>query len=125
LLGTGTASFNLSFDWASFVPSWAGDTTWIGNTPIRILHDTGLVGVATLVGFFMSVWWKIRKALRNRGDAVPVLVALAAGCLLYGICFQSTDGSVLAFSWVQLGFLASAATLVEGAIHNSALQGEA
>jgi O-antigen ligase len=125
LLGTGTASFNLSFDWASFVPSWAGDTTWIGNTPIRILHDTGLIGLGTLVGFFVSVWWKIRKKFRNAGSAIPVLVALAAGCLLYFICFQSTDGSVLAFSWVQLGFLASATTLVEGSTHNLASQGEA
>ena len=118
LLGTGTASFNLSFDWASFVPSWAGDTTWIGNTPIRILHDTGLVGLATLVGFFVSVWWKIRNRLKSGSGAVPVLLALVAGSLLYCVSFQSTDGSVLAFSWVQLGFLASAAILVEGSTHN-------
>lgn len=124
-LGSGTASFNLSFDWASYVPEWAGNNAWIGNTTVRILHDTGLLGLATLVGFFVSVWWKVRKRLRNASGAVPMVVALAAGCLLYGICFQSSDGSILAFSWVQLGFLASAVTLAEGSMDNAVSKGDA
>ena len=33
ILGSGTASFNLSFDWARYVPEWADVQTWIGNTP--------------------------------------------------------------------------------------------
>jgi O-antigen ligase len=123
-LGSGTASFNLSFDWASFVPQWAGETTWIGNTPIRVLHDNGLIGLATLVGFGVTVWWKIRKRLLNGGGAVPLLLALEAGTLVYCISFQSTDGSVLAFTWVQLGFLASAAILAESSMQNVVEQGE-
>ena len=35
LIGRGTASFNLSFDWSRFMPEWAGDKTWIGNAPLR------------------------------------------------------------------------------------------
>jgi O-antigen ligase len=124
LLGSGTASFNLSFDWASYVPEWSGNQTWIGNAPIRILHDTGLFGLATLVGFAVAVWWKIRKRSRNGSAIVPVVLALAAGTLVYCISFQSTDGTVLAFTWVQLGFLASAATLTEGSMHNLVEQGE-
>lgn len=114
LLGSGTASFNLSFDWARYVPEWATDRTWIGNTPLRILHDTGLLGLAAFVGFFVSVWWKIRLGLHGRSSQVPMLFGLSAGTLLYGISFQSTDGSILAFTWVHLGFLASAAILYEG-----------
>lgn len=123
-LGSGTASFNLTFDWASFVPEWAGETTWIGNTPIRVLHDNGLVGLATLVGFGVTVCWKIRKKLLNGSALVPMLLALEAGALVYCISFQSTDGTVLAFTWVQLGFLASAAILADGPMHTVVEQGE-
>jgi O-antigen ligase len=113
LLGSGTASFNLSFDWASYVPEWADvQTTWIGNTPLRILHDVGLLGLTAFLGFFVSVWLNIRKGLRSGSGQVPILVALWAGTLLYGISFQSTDGSILAFTWVHLGFLASASTII-------------
>lgn len=109
ILGSGTASFNLSFDWAAYIPEWESDKTWIGNAPLRILHDTGIVGLTTMLGFLISVWLKIRRGLRELNS--PMLLALAAGAVLYGISFQSTDGTILAFFWVYLGFLASAAIL--------------
>jgi O-antigen ligase len=113
LFGSGTASFNLSFDWARYVPEWTDvQTTWIGNTPLRILHDVGLLGLTAFLGFFVSVWWKIRTGLRSGSGQVRILFALWAGTLLYGISFQSTDGSILAFTWVHLGFLASASTII-------------
>jgi O-antigen ligase len=114
LLGSGTASFNLSFDWAQYVPEWEGNARWIGNAPLRILHDTGLFGLAALLSFFILVWWKIRRGLRARNSPVAMLLGLSAGTLIYSISFQSTDGSNLAFFWVQLGFLASAAVLING-----------
>jgi O-antigen ligase len=124
LLGSGTASFNLSFDWARYNPEWVSDKTWIGNTPLRVLHDTGLLGLAAFLGFFVSVWWKIYLGLRGRGSQNPILVGLSAGTLLYAISFQLTDGSVLAFTWVHLGFLACAAILIKRPEHNMAVQGE-
>jgi hypothetical protein len=122
LLGSGTASFNLSFDWTRYNPEWASDKTWIGNAPVRVLHDTGVIGLTALFGFFVSVWWKIRLALRNGGKS-PMLIALSAGTLLYAISFQSTDGSVLAFTWVHLGLLASAAILMKSPEPNMVTQG--
>lgn len=124
LLGSGTASFNLSFNWARYVPEWASDKTWIGNAPLRILHDTGLLGLAAFLGFFVAAYRKIRPGLRSGRSQVPILVALSAGTLLYSISFQSTDGSVLAFTWVHLGFLASAAILIKGTGHNVVTRGE-
>jgi O-antigen ligase len=112
LLGSGTASIQLSFDWASVVPEWAGNTTWIGNVTLRILHDTGLFGLATLFGFFISIWRKLRHGLRPTHSQRSMLVGLTAGVLLYGISFQATDGTILAFTWVHLGFLASAAVMM-------------
>lgn len=114
LLGSGTASFNLSFDWGGYVPEWAGSATWIANAPLRILHDTGILGLATILGFLGSVGWKTRLGLRRRNTHLPILLGLAAGALVYCISFQSTDGSILAFLWVHLGFLATAAIMMSG-----------
>ena len=112
LLGSGTASFQLSFDFGKYVPEWANNPTSIGNVIIRILHDTGLFGLATILGFLISIWWKIRRELKGRNYEISMLLGLSAGALLYSISFQATDGTILAFSWVHLGFLASAAILI-------------
>jgi O-antigen ligase len=122
VFGNGTASFNLSFDWAKYMPAWAGEKTWIGNAPLRILHDTGLLGLATVLGFSASVWWKIRQSTRGPGTFDGMLIGLLAGVLLYCICFQSTDGTILAFFWVHLGLLASAALLAAPAAQTHIIQ---
>ena len=113
LIGTGTASLQLSFDWRKYVPYWTDNTSWVGNITVRILHDTGLLGMAAFLGFLGSLGWKIRLGLRGRSSQVPMLVALSAGALLYAISFQATDGTLSAFPWVHLGFLACAAILIK------------
>ena len=113
LLGTGTASFNLSFDWARYIPDWSSDKTWIGNAPLRILHDVGLIGLTAFLGFLITLCMRIRRSLRGANGQVPMLLGLSAGCLLYAISFQLTDGTILAFFWVQLGFLGTAAILID------------
>jgi O-antigen ligase len=108
ILGTGTASFNLTFDWAEYVPNWSGEKTWIGNAPLRILHDTGILGLALFLGFLISIWLKIRRGLRSITPHVSILFALSGGALLYSISFLSTEGTDLAFFWVFMGLLVSA-----------------
>jgi len=114
LLGSGTASLQLSFDWSKYVPEWTDNATWVGNVGVRILHDTGLLGLTAFLGFLVSLWWKIHQVLRGRNSQIPMLVGLSAGALLYGLSFQLTDGTILAFSWVHLGLLASAVILLSG-----------
>jgi O-antigen ligase len=115
LIGNGTASFNLSFDWARIMPLWAGgEGTWIGNAPLRILHDTGVLGLTAFLGFFVAVWLKIRRARKKLAYPDGLLTGLVAGTLVYAIAFESTDGTMLSLSWVHLGFLASAAILLSG-----------
>jgi O-antigen ligase len=116
LLGTGTASLQLSFDWSKYVPEWSDQATWVGNVGVRILHDVGLVGLAVFLGFLVSLWLKIRGRLHGQD---PMLLGLSAGGLIYGISFQSTDGTTLAFCWIHLGLLASAALLVNSPAGNS------
>jgi O-antigen ligase len=113
LLGSGTASLQLTFDWAKYIPEWAGNPTWVGNVTVRILHDTGLLGLAAFLGFLIFLWRQIRAGLRGKIE-VPMLIGLSAGALVYSITFQSTDGTTLAFAWVHLGLLASAATVLRG-----------
>jgi O-antigen ligase len=111
LLGSGTASLQLSFNWSKYVPEWGDTATWVGNVGVRILHDTGLLGLTTFLGFLVSLWLKIRRRLHERNRQIPMLVGLSAGAVLYGISFQSTDGTILAFCWVHLGLLATVAVL--------------
>jgi O-antigen ligase len=119
LIGSGTASLQLSFDWSKYVPGMRDTNSWVGNITIRILHDTGLVGLAIALGLLGSLWWKIRWVLRARASAAPMLVALSAGTLLYAVSFQATDGTLLAFPWVHLGLLSSAALSAKSSGENA------
>ncbi len=113
VIGTGTASLQLSFDWGKYVPDWSDHFGWVGNMTVRILHDTGLLGIAVFLGFVGSLGWKIRLALRGRSGQTPMLIALSAGALLYAISFQATDATLSAFPWVHMGLLASGAILLK------------
>jgi O-antigen ligase len=112
ILGTGTASFQLLFNWDDYLPGMAGDAEqagWIGNSPLRILHDTGVLGLATFLLFVCFLAVAARKALRIADERTRIcLVALSAGLVLYAITFQATEATILAFTWVHLGLLAAA-----------------
>jgi len=117
LLGTGTASFQLLFDWDDYVPSMKADKdagAWVGNTPLRIVHDTGLVGLAIFVIFLGGLALAARRAIRLAApQTAAILIALEIGMLLYAITFQSTEASLLAFTWVHVGCLAAAVTILQ------------
>jgi O-antigen ligase len=121
LLGSGTASLGFSFDSGG----GAGQGAWVSNVTVRILHDTGILGLTVFVGFLISLWRRIRRGLRGWNSQVPMLIALSAGALLYGISFQFTDATILAFCWVHLGLLASAAIFMKGPSANGVARGEA
>ena len=100
--GGGVASFQLAFDWQELGAGWE-DQGWIGNTELRVLHDTGIIGLLTFVIFLVSLAWLARKVLKR--ESSPELIALLAGSVVYCITFQATEGTLLAFSWVQLGLI--------------------
>jgi O-antigen ligase len=110
ILGTGTASFQLLFNWEDYIgEDLAG---WVGNTPLRILHDTGVVGLSIFLAFGGSLILTGRKIIRSAEPKTKsVLIALQAGLLLYAITFQSSEASLLAFTWVHLGILAAITTI--------------
>jgi len=119
--GTGTNSFRLLFDWADYWPlpkTIEGDEdergAWIGNTPVRILHDTGLLGFTMFAGFLFTLLSATRRALQHAQPSVRmIMIALSSGLILYAITFQATDATTLSFAWIHIGLMATATTIVQ------------
>jgi hypothetical protein len=118
VLGTGTASFQILVDWDDYLPGYqetkpdAG--AWIGNTPLRILHDTGVVGLVAFLFFIGYLTMAVRRVARNAdGRTMAILTALFTGVVLYAITFQATEATMLAFTWVHLGLLGATVAILE------------
>ncbi len=106
LAGNGTASFQLLAD-AKQLPI-LGDRPWVGNTPVRVLHDTGVVGLLLMAALVAVIGRNVWKTLAGQRQTRDIVGALAAGCLVYAITFMATEGTMLSFFWVHIGLLASA-----------------
>ena len=116
VLGTGTASFQLFFDWDDYLPGMQGENDvagWVGNTPLRILHDTGIVGLAIFLGFLSRWPGQFERRFVMAGTTRTIMIALSAGLVLYAITFQATEATILAFTWVHLGLLAAAVKVIQ------------
>jgi O-antigen ligase len=109
VFGGGTASFQLAFDWQNFGMEWQ-DQGWIGNTELRVLHDTGAVGLIVFVAFLFSLARRTWKVLKREFSAE--LLALLLSGVVYSITFQATEGTLLAFCWVQLGLIGCAVSII-------------
>lgn len=109
VLGNGTASFQLLVSNRELGFGDLDTAAWIGNLEIRVLHDTGIVGLITLIVFLIYLIrpaWRIVRTQQN----VELLALLVAG-LIYCVTFQATEGTLLAFSWVHLGLIACAVSI--------------
>jgi hypothetical protein len=90
---------------------------WNGNLVLFVLHDSGLLGLAALVGLGAAVWRRGARAIRHGAAlatppvAVPLLVAGAALCFAY----QFTHGLWLMYPYVYLGLLTAATDHGQGA----------
>jgi hypothetical protein len=106
--GGGTSSFQLAFDWQSLGAEWE-DQGWIANTEMRVLHDTGLVGLIVFSAFLVSLYRRSRRVLKFESN--PELVALLASAAVYFVAYQATEGTILAFTWVHLGLIGCAVSI--------------
>src|SRR5579884_1619109 len=114
ILGGGTASFQLAFDWRDFGAEWEVQG-WIGNTEMRVLHDTGVVGLLVFGLFVASLAHRAWKAYKL--ELSPELMALMVSLLVYCLTFQATEGTLLGFSWAHLGLTACGASVIGGSSH--------
>lgn len=121
VFGTGTSSFQLLFKMSDVMPVnyEDEDVGWISNSPLRVLHDTGIVGLAVFLVFLGTLLRASYQALAVAARSTKIsIVALSAGLLLYAITFQVSEATLLTFPWIHLGLLAAAAS----AHHDSPLQ---
>jgi len=103
MLGNGTASFQLGFDYKDFGYGDVDVNGWIGNTELRILHDTGIIGLAVFAWF---LFWVAVKGVRIiRSDPDPGLIGLVLSAVVYCISFQATEGSMMTFPWIHIGLI--------------------
>ncbi len=110
ILGNGTASFQLTFNWDELgIDDWAGGA-WLSNTETRVLHDTGILGLGVFMAFLVSLVRRSWKALKHEYN--PELLALLFSAVVYLFTFQITEGTLLAFSWVHLGLIGCAVSFV-------------
>jgi O-antigen ligase len=106
LVGNGTSSFQLLAD-SKEIPI-LGERPWVGNSPIRILHDTGVIGLILMGALVVAIAKNVRKVIARQSQARDIVCALAAGCLIYAITFMATEGTMLSFFWIHIGLLATA-----------------
>jgi O-antigen ligase len=123
LFGTGAGSFALTLQDERVLSILGEFRPWIGNTVIRILHDTGMLGLILFGLVAVSIAKQAKRAIAY-GAYRTEIIALLAGCLIYAIAFMSADGTILAFFWVHLGILASAVVLMNNDGLNVVTQGE-
>lgn len=111
ILGNGTSSFQLMV--SSREIGFGSDPdqgTWIGNTEMRVIHDTGLVGFGVFLWFLLSLAFRAWKVLREQWNAE--LLGLSFAALVYCLTFQTTEGTLLAFSWIHLGLIGCAISIL-------------
>jgi O-Antigen ligase len=108
IVGLGSSSFQLLYEG---VDDLGTTSAWLGNLFLRVIHDTGLVGMIVFGWFLIELGQGARRVLKSsslNNPASTAVGALSAGGLVILIAYQLTDASNLAFTWIHLGTLAAA-----------------
>lgn len=125
VLGMGTDSLQLTFnmrDYTGYPTEMDDEPGWISNSPVRVLHDTGVIGLGIFLAFLITLAVATIRAIRlAEGPTRSVVVALAAGLLVYAVTFQVTEATLLAFPWVHVGLLAATVGVIR---RGGALRGD-
>jgi hypothetical protein len=110
LLGNGTDSYQLQFD-ATDLGFGDAMPGWVSNTEVRVLYDTGLIGLGVFLWFLG--WLAVRVIRHLKKERAVELEALTIACVVYCVSFQFTEGTLLAFSWVHLGLIAAGLAVIQ------------
>ena len=109
IFGNGTGSFLYVFG-----PTTSG---WIGNLPLHLLFDTGIVGFLLLLFALIAACRSALRGLRTVSAWETthfVLFGLVAAGLALLATYQFTDGTWLGFTWVFFGMLVAGGRLTRG-----------
>lgn len=81
---------------------------WISNLGLRLLQETGVIGLLTFGGYLFTLLLpalKHSRRLTHPRDRAALFGLTIAYLLLIGLAYQSTDGIWLAASWVHAGLI--------------------
>lgn len=85
------------------------DRAWLSNVFVRVLHDSGTVGLALfLAPMAILAWQAIRLITTMRDDVDRLTVSLAIAVAGMFVAFQATEGLQLAWYWFAVGLFAAA-----------------
>ena len=85
---------------------------WISNLTVRLLQETGVIGLTLFAGFFATLLLPGVKVARQQSDLMArgrLLGLIISYAMLLGLAYQSTDGIWLTASWVHAGLIAAGA----------------
>jgi hypothetical protein len=118
LIGLGSSSFQLLYLGEDDSYQGVGQA-WLGSLFFRVIHDTGIIGMAILGWFMVNLGrraWRVLSARESPSGHAPntALGALLAAAVVMLIAYQLTDASTLAFTWINLGLMVAALRIAEG-----------
>jgi hypothetical protein len=107
MLGLGSSSFQLLYEDQDNI---GAGPAWLDNLFIRVIHDTGIVGMIVFAWFLVELGRRAWRVLgsSSHNQASTAVGALSAGGLVMLIAYQLTDASTLGFTWIHFGVLAAA-----------------
>jgi O-antigen ligase len=115
IFGNGTGSYLFIFG------AMAGG--WIGNLPLHVLFDTGIVGLLLLLVALVAASRPAIRALRSPAVAWEtthyVLFGLVAAGVALIVTYEFTDGTWLGFTWVFFGMLVAAGRLTRRVLRSA------
>ena len=99
IIGWGPGSYGQKYINTSYLPAW------LGMLPLRLLHDTGIVGVLLFAAFGFVLLQSAVRALRTTIDRTLriMLVAHLISVVALFIAYTITEGIQLFFPWLLLG----------------------
>jgi hypothetical protein len=109
LLGLGVNAYSF------YHPSTGEDQrpAYIGNLWVRVLYESGIVGLLLFTGFVLAVLWPSRALFRSRGDMAPLARAFTFGWASLCIAYVGTDSMLLMWPWLLLGLTRAAHLIAE------------
>jgi hypothetical protein len=107
MIGLGSSSFQLLYEDQDNI---GAGPAWLDNLFIRVIHDTGIVGMIVFAWFLVELGRRAWRVLgsSSHNQASTAVGALSAGGLVMLIAYQLTDASTLGFTWIHFGVLAAA-----------------
>lgn len=106
ITGSGVGSFGQRYTTSSF------DRAWLSNVFVRVLHDSGIIGLALFLAPLAILAWQTLRLVPAVATPVNRLaVAFGVAIAAMFVAFQATEGFQIAWYWIALGLFAAAVRL--------------